>query len=35
MDRGVIVEDVSSDQIFNHPSQGRTRVFLQSTLKQS
>lgn len=34
MDDGVIVEEGSPEQIFNHPVQERTREFLKRTLKQ-
>ncbi|HZG80211.1 MAG TPA: amino acid ABC transporter ATP-binding protein [Brevibacillus sp.] len=34
MDKGVIAEEGSPDQIFNHPTQERTREFLARTLKQ-
>ncbi len=34
MDEGVIVEEGSPEQIFNHPVQERTREFLKRTLKQ-
>lgn len=33
MDKGVIAEEGSPDQIFNHPAQERTRVFLSRILK--
>lgn len=33
MDKGVIAEEGSPDQIFNHPLQDRTREFLKRTLK--
>lgn len=33
MDRGVIAEEGSPEQIFNHPKQERTREFLKRTLK--
>lgn len=33
MDRGVIAEEGTPDQLFNHPKQKRTREFLQRTLK--
>ncbi|RDY27037.1 amino acid ABC transporter ATP-binding protein, partial [Lachnotalea glycerini] len=32
MDQGVIVEEGSPEQIFNHPTQERTREFLKRTL---
>ncbi|MDH4619878.1 amino acid ABC transporter ATP-binding protein [Brevibacillus sp. AY1] len=35
MDKGVIAEEGSPDQIFNHPTQERTREFLARTLKQA
>ncbi|MDR7078748.1 putative lysine transport system ATP-binding protein [Neobacillus niacini] len=34
MDKGVIAEEGSPEQIFNHPTQDRTREFLKRTLKQ-
>ncbi|PKG24328.1 amino acid ABC transporter ATP-binding protein [Niallia nealsonii] len=34
MDKGVIAEEGSPDQIFNNPTQDRTREFLKRTLKQ-
>jgi putative lysine transport system ATP-binding protein len=34
MDKGVIAEEGSPEQIFNHPTQERTREFLKRTLKQ-
>lgn len=33
MDKGVIAEEGSPEQIFNHPTQERTREFLKRTLK--
>ncbi|HZG14475.1 MAG TPA: amino acid ABC transporter ATP-binding protein [Candidatus Bathyarchaeia archaeon] len=33
MDKGVIAEEGTPEQIFNHPSQERTREFLKRTLK--
>jgi putative lysine transport system ATP-binding protein len=33
MDKGVIAEEGSPEQIFNHPTQDRTREFLKRTLK--
>ncbi|MGF9801120.1 amino acid ABC transporter ATP-binding protein [Brevibacillus agri] len=33
MDKGVIAEEGSPEQIFNHPAQERTREFLKRTLK--
>lgn len=35
MDKGVIAEEGSPEQIFNNPTQDRTREFLKRTLKQS
>ncbi|MGG3885035.1 amino acid ABC transporter ATP-binding protein [Brevibacillus panacihumi] len=35
MDKGVIAEEGSPDQIFNHPTQERTKEFLARTLKQA
>lgn len=35
MDKGIIAEEGSPDQIFNHPTQERTREFLARTLKQA
>lgn len=35
MDKGVIAEEGSPDQIFNHPTQERTREFLARTLKHA
>jgi putative lysine transport system ATP-binding protein len=34
MDKGVIVEEGSPEQIFNHPKNERTKAFLKRTLKQ-
>ena len=34
MDKGVIAEEGSPDQIFNNPVQERTREFLKRTLKK-
>ena len=34
MDGGVIVEQGTSEEIFNHPKEERTRQFLQRILKQ-
>ena len=33
MDKGVIAEEGTPDQIFNHPKQERTRAFLKRTLR--
>lgn len=33
MDQGVIVEDGTPDEVFNHPKHERTKAFLQRTLK--
>jgi putative lysine transport system ATP-binding protein len=33
MDKGVIAEEGSAEQVFNHPTQERTREFLKRTLK--
>ncbi len=33
MDQGVIVEDGTPDEVFNHPKHGRTKAFLQRTFK--
>ena len=33
MDKGVIAEEGSPEQIFNNPTQERTREFLKRTLK--
>ncbi|KIO69888.1 amino acid ABC transporter ATP-binding protein [Caldifermentibacillus hisashii] len=35
MDKGVIAEEGTPEQIFNHPTQERTREFLKRTLKQN
>ena len=35
MDKGVIAEEGSPEQIFNHPTQERTREFLRRTLAQN
>ncbi|EST54207.1 peptide ABC transporter ATP-binding protein [Brevibacillus panacihumi W25] len=35
MDKGVIAEEGSPDQIFNHPTQERTKEFLARTMKQA
>ncbi|WP_340701012.1 amino acid ABC transporter ATP-binding protein [Brevibacillus borstelensis] len=35
MDKGVIAEEGSPEQIFNHPTQERTREFLKRTLRSS
>ena len=35
MDKGVIAEEGSPEQIFNHPTQERTREFLKRTLKNA
>lgn len=35
MDKGIIAEEGSPDQIFNHPTQERTREFLARTLKHA
>jgi putative lysine transport system ATP-binding protein len=35
MDKGVIAEEGSPEQIFNNPTQDRTREFLKRTLKES
>ncbi|MEJ8545297.1 amino acid ABC transporter ATP-binding protein [Brevibacillus borstelensis] len=35
MDKGVIAEEGSPEQIFNHPAQERTREFLKRTLRSS
>jgi len=35
MDKGIIAEEGSPDQIFNHPTQERTREFLARTIKQA
>lgn len=35
MDKGVIAEEGIPEQIFNHPTQERTREFLKRTLKQN
>lgn len=35
MDKGIIAEEGSPEQIFNHPTQERTREFLKRTLRSS
>lgn len=35
MDKGIIAEEGSPEQIFNHPTQDRTREFLKRTLRSS
>jgi len=35
MDKGVIAEEGSPEEIFSHPKQERTREFLKRTLKEA
>jgi putative lysine transport system ATP-binding protein len=35
MDKGVIAEEGRPEEIFNNPTQDRTREFLKRTLKQA